>query len=343
MVVRRIARPLLAGVFVVDGLYTLTHPQPSIAVTEDLVLRGQRALPDPLAARIPEDAGTMVRANAAARVIGGTLLALGRLPRLSAAVIAATVVPSTIVQQSFPTDGDPALRAAKRQALLKDLGLLGGLLIAATDAKGTPTWTERGHNAALHVESAAQRAAGAVTAALPAAGAVVAEHAPIWRQRGEEAAQRVATVVSTTIPEATAAVAEHAPIWRQRGEEAAQRVATVVSNAMPDATAAVAEHAPIWRQRGEEAAQRVATVVSNAMPDATAAVAEHAPVWRRRGEEAAQRVATALPAYGAVVADSAREAGQWLHSEADRLRDTVVATPAPAKSRRGRRRGRRRR
>ncbi|QIS19664.1 DoxX family protein [Nocardia terpenica] len=154
MLLRRLARPLLASAFVVDGVDTLMHPEPRAKAATTLVERGERRLPPQLASKLPSDPGTVVRVNAAAQVSAGVLLALGRMPRLSAVVLACTVVPATVTEQDFWNENDPDRRGAKRAAFLKDMGLLGGLMIAAADTEGKPSLGWRGRRAARRAAAA---------------------------------------------------------------------------------------------------------------------------------------------------------------------------------------------
>ena len=78
-VVRRLARPMLAATFVKGGLDSLRHPAARAEMAAPVI----HALAEPL--RLPDDPELLVRANGAAMVAAGTLLGLGRLPRLSAA------------------------------------------------------------------------------------------------------------------------------------------------------------------------------------------------------------------------------------------------------------------
>jgi uncharacterized membrane protein YphA (DoxX/SURF4 family) len=64
------------------------------------------------------------------------LLALGWLPRISAFAIAATLVPTMAAGHRFWEEDDPEMRAQQRIHFLKNLIMLGGLLMAAGDAAG---------------------------------------------------------------------------------------------------------------------------------------------------------------------------------------------------------------
>ena len=131
-VVRRIARPMMAAIYVTSGLDTLRHPAKPAQEAAPLVKA--------LAARlnVPDDPEMMVRANGATMLLAGTMLGLGKLPRLAALALAATLVPTTFAAHAFWTVEDPAARAQQRIHFLKNVGLLGGVLLASVDTAGEP-------------------------------------------------------------------------------------------------------------------------------------------------------------------------------------------------------------
>jgi uncharacterized membrane protein YphA (DoxX/SURF4 family) len=147
--VRRIARPMLAAMFIVGGLDQLKHPGRKVEAARPLV--------DTLAPRLglPDDTELLVRANGATMVGAGSLLALGRLPRIASTLLAATLVPTTVAAHAFWEEQDPTARAQQRVQFLKNLGLLGGLLLAAVDTEGRPGLAYRAHM----VSESAHRAA----------------------------------------------------------------------------------------------------------------------------------------------------------------------------------------
>jgi len=151
--VRRLARPLLAANFVVEGLDHVRHPGPRVDSARPLV----STLAGPL--RLPEDPELLVRANGAAMAGAGSLLAIGRLPRLSAAVLAASLLPATYIDHPFWAEKDPETKAAQRTKFLTNLGLLGGVLIASVDTEGRPGLAWRSERAAKDARRAASLAA----------------------------------------------------------------------------------------------------------------------------------------------------------------------------------------
>lgn len=131
-VVRRIARPMLAAIFVTGGLDALLHPAERAKLAAPLV----STLSGPLG--VPDNPEMMVRANGATMVAAGTMLGLGRFPRVAAAVLAGSLVPTTYTAHAFWTIREPEARSQQRIHFLKNIGLLGGVLLAAVDTAGKP-------------------------------------------------------------------------------------------------------------------------------------------------------------------------------------------------------------
>jgi uncharacterized membrane protein YphA (DoxX/SURF4 family) len=130
---RRIARPLLAAVFVSSGVDVLRDPESRAKLAEPVTSK----LAKPLG--LPEDPLQLVKINAAVQVGAGVLLAVGKLPRLAALVLCGSIVPTTLAGHRFWEETEPARRAQQRVHFLKNLGLLGGLLLAAFDTAGKPS------------------------------------------------------------------------------------------------------------------------------------------------------------------------------------------------------------
>ncbi|MBO0775758.1 MAG: DoxX family membrane protein [Actinobacteria bacterium] len=82
---------------------------------------------------LPADDELVVRGNAAVMVAGGTLLALGIAPRLSALALAVSLVPTTLAGHAYWTVEDPAARKVQRIQFHKNMAMIGGLLFAALD------------------------------------------------------------------------------------------------------------------------------------------------------------------------------------------------------------------
>lgn len=146
---RRFARPMLAGVFVTSGIDTLRNPAPRIEMAEPVASRLSGNLP------LPDEPEQLVKLNAGVQVGAGVLLILGKLPRLAAAALGASLVPTTLAGHRFWEEKDPGDRARQRVQFMKNLGLLGGLVLAMVDTGGAPSLGWRARRAARRVRKTA--------------------------------------------------------------------------------------------------------------------------------------------------------------------------------------------
>ena len=142
-VLRAAARPMLASAFLFDGLDAVRHPEQYAEGAQPVVNLLSRLVPS-----IPEQPGQAVRITGAVQLAAGSLLAIGRLPRLSALALAATVIPATATDYRFWETDDKQRRADQRAHFVKNVALLGGLLIAAADTAGKPSLAWRTQHAA---------------------------------------------------------------------------------------------------------------------------------------------------------------------------------------------------
>jgi putative oxidoreductase len=145
--IRRIARPMLASIFVVQGARTLLNPDSATADAKPVTDRIAPTL-HKYAPSLPTDARALVRANAGIHVGAGVLLATGHFPRISSFVLAASLVPTTIAGHAFWNADDTDEREAELAAFLTNVGLAGGLLIAGADSGGKPGLVWRASHAA---------------------------------------------------------------------------------------------------------------------------------------------------------------------------------------------------
>jgi len=134
---------MLASIFIAQGLDSALHPEKKVPAAEPVVR--------PLAERVPAvpaDVEQAVRINGAVQFAAGSMLALGRFPRLSALALAATLLPTTYAGHRFWETDDKLERMQQRIHFLKNVSMFGGLLIAAGDTAGNPSLAWRGRHAA---------------------------------------------------------------------------------------------------------------------------------------------------------------------------------------------------
>ncbi|MGY1651645.1 DoxX family protein [Geodermatophilus sp. SYSU D01119] len=157
MLVRRIARPLLAASFVYGGVDTLRNPQTRVPGAQPVVDSITRTADQQLPVQVPRDVEQWVRIDAGIKVGAGALFALGKLPRLSALALAGSIVPTTLAGHRFWEHEDPEERFGQLSNFLKNAGLLGGLLIAAVDTEGRPSVGYRAKRAAKRAGAATEK------------------------------------------------------------------------------------------------------------------------------------------------------------------------------------------
>lgn len=116
--IKMLARLLLAGVFISGGSSSFSNPDGRAKKVHD--------------AGVP-NAREMVVFNGGAMVVGGVALAFGILPRLAATGLVASLIPTTLVGHAFWKEEDPAARHNQQTQFLKNLGLIGGLLLVIAD------------------------------------------------------------------------------------------------------------------------------------------------------------------------------------------------------------------
>lgn len=149
MIVRRVARPLMAGVFIVGGIDTLRKPEPRArkakAVVEPLQPVARQA---GLGGLDPEQ---VTRIDAAAKVVAGLMLATGRLPRLSALALATSLVPTTVAGHPFWAESEAPARKGQLMHFLKNVAILGGLLTMVVDTGGRESLPHKARRLASRV------------------------------------------------------------------------------------------------------------------------------------------------------------------------------------------------
>ena len=104
---------------------------------------------------VPFLAGQVLRPWLGGPVAAGAILGTGKFPRVAAMALAAALVPTTYTAHAFWTVQDPAARSQQRVHFLKNVSLLGGVLLATVDTAGRPGLAYR----AEHAKSEASRQA----------------------------------------------------------------------------------------------------------------------------------------------------------------------------------------
>lgn len=159
---RTIARPMLASVMLLGAANALKNSSAlapkAQPVTDKVAPLAQKAVPV-----LPQDPEALVKLNAGVQIVAGLGLATGRAPRACAAVLAASLAPTTVAGHPFWSVSDPEAAQQQRLHFFKNVAIIGGLVIAAGDTDGKPgvVWRTR------HLAKDAKREARLVAAKSP--------------------------------------------------------------------------------------------------------------------------------------------------------------------------------
>ncbi|AFA73647.1 hypothetical protein GPOL_c26250 [Gordonia polyisoprenivorans VH2] len=256
MILRRIARPMLATVFIASGVDALRKPTGRAETAGDFIESSLNALPENVSAAVPHDPELLVRINGAVQVGGGLLLATGKFPRIAALGLAGSLVPTTFAGHPFWQETDPAKRNLQRTQFLKNVSLAGGLLIAAADTEGKPSLAWRG-------KRKASAATAAVTAALPV-GAKAGSSA--WDSIVERTHEG-ASVLGEKSEEAAELLRDRAPELTEAARERSTEWADKVRDRAPELAEAARERSTEWAEKIGDRSAEVAELIGDRAPE----------------------------------------------------------------------------
>jgi putative oxidoreductase len=128
---------MLGAIFVVSGARAAVKPDYHVRqakqVTDWITPVLEKTNP-----ALPTETRTLIRINGLVQLAGALLLVRSRFRRPAALALAASLVPTTAAGHPFWHQQDPEQRRNDQVHFLKNLGLFGGLLLAALDSEGRP-------------------------------------------------------------------------------------------------------------------------------------------------------------------------------------------------------------
>lgn len=133
--VRFIARPMLASAYIGNGIARVRNPRAAAKSVAPLLSLVKKQID------LPVEAETVARITGAAQVAAGSLLAIGRFPRLSSTVLVGTYLIDVVGQQL-------SSESSSKDSVLAKTSLLGGALLASVDTAGKPGLAWRAQHAA---------------------------------------------------------------------------------------------------------------------------------------------------------------------------------------------------
>jgi uncharacterized membrane protein YphA (DoxX/SURF4 family) len=350
MLLRRIARPLLAGIFISGGINQLRDAEGHAKMAEPVVDRVVELVP----VEEPLSHVTLVRLDAAVKIGAGTMLALGRAPRLSAAALAASLVPTTLAAHRFWEMEDPEQRQLHQVHFVKNLGLLGGLLLAVADTEGKPSlaWRARraGRTSAATAElihrdltsglgRLSERVSDVSGTAADTAGRLGGQAAEVAGRFGEQASEMASRlgeqgpVVAGRASEMASRLGERAPVVAGRATERAAAVAGRVGERLSARTVQLLAEAERLRAEAEKQAAVLAGRARTASKRTSRRASKRIDRLNRRADKRIKRAAKRaeklreeLPKQAAKRAQKLRETlPKQTARQAERLRSAVPA------------------
>lgn len=134
---------MLAAGYISNGVDRLRRPEAAAASIGPLLNMARKRID------VPIDAPTLARATGAAQVAAGSLLAIGRFPRVSATILVGTYLLDTVGERiaADKTTSKDDKRARTERTLIRT-SMLGGALLASVDTAGKPgLWWRTQHAA----------------------------------------------------------------------------------------------------------------------------------------------------------------------------------------------------
>ncbi|QTJ64574.1 DoxX family membrane protein [Rhodococcus sp. ZPP] len=300
MLVRRIARPLLSAVFISGGIDALRNPAPRAQAAGPLIDKSTETLPESVTQKIPSDPETLIKINAAVQIGGGVLLATGKAPRLASLALAGSLIPTTVAGHAFWNETDPAAKAAQRTQFLKNVSLLGGLLIAAVDTEGKPSLGWRGRRAA-------RAAQASVAAALPLGSsddhhgpeiaealAAAAERARVLSGEAAERGSGLLEIAKERVTPIAKVAADRGAEWVDVAKDRGAELVDVAKDRGAELVDVAKDRGPVLAELAREKGADLATVAAERSEVAGKAARKQAEIARKQAEIAREKAELAL-------------------------------------------------
>ncbi|WP_408931381.1 DoxX family protein [Corynebacterium sp. YSMAA1_1_D6] len=287
--IRKLARPMLASVFVWDGVDTLRNTSEHVADTESVLKRLRKVLPREYAGYLPNDPELVTRALGGAKTAAGTSLALGKAPRTSAAVLALTHVPN-LVGNSFWAADSKEEKETQRTNFVTNTALLGALAIVTQDTEGKPSLRWR-------TAKASERANKKIQQALPGK-TEQQKFAEDFSNRASDISSDVTSKASDWIDTAKDYVEDNRDDWESTGREWLDTARTFVEDTAESARDFIEDNKDDWLETARDntatARKGLVKAAGKAQDRADAALAKADSANSKRAQKKARKRAEKL-------------------------------------------------
>ncbi len=139
---------MLASTFIISGLDRFLHAEATATQLSPGLGKAAAALP------LDVDEKTLAKVLGGAQVGAGILLATGKLTRLAGTILTVASALNAVVEFGNADTETKDGKAHRRSALLKNIALTGGAMLAAVDTSGRPGLAWR----AEHLAAAGKKA-----------------------------------------------------------------------------------------------------------------------------------------------------------------------------------------
>lgn len=263
--IRKIIRPMIAAVYVADGVKALSKPEDYVEGTKSVLDSARAVLPSQYKGYVPTDATMVTQAAAGTRVGAGSLLALGKAPRLAAGTLAVLSVPTIYARNAFWNTDDDQEKEQRKNGLLTNLALLGGLMVTSLDTEGKP-------GLAWRAKDAGRRANKSIQQALPGKSE--------QEEMRDNFVEGASNARDNIVEGATAAGTAAAGFFSDAGDK--------LADAWNDVTDYVEDNKDDWLSAAKNNAKIAKKRLVKAADKAQKRAAEAADEAQKRGEEAAK-------------------------------------------------------
>ncbi|MFC3299762.1 DoxX family protein [Arthrobacter agilis] len=145
--VRVIARPMIASSFVFSGVDRLRNAGATAPQLKPVLAGVTKVVPS--AAAVTGNEKLVGQVLGATQVGAAVLLGIGRFSRVAALLLTVTATVNTLVDYRSADSSTKEGKKARRTQLLKNLSLMGAVLLAAVDTNGRPGLAWRAEHLAM--------------------------------------------------------------------------------------------------------------------------------------------------------------------------------------------------
>ncbi|MEJ5920685.1 MULTISPECIES: DoxX family protein [unclassified Corynebacterium] len=254
--IRKFARPMLASVFVADGVDTLVNKQDHLDGARAVLDRVRTLTPNQYRSYVPNSPEMTVQAVAGTKVVAGSLYALGKAPRFAATALALAQIPTAVARHAFWETQDPEQKKARRTGFITDVGLLGALFLAGADTAGKPGLKWRAEHAgkqvnkkvqaALPTKSEAEKRTEELNESLTSAAGTAKEKVGVLQQKASEVYEKAAGYVD-----------ENKDDWTDQIRTLADEASTRATKLGTEASTRASQFSSVAAERADKASKQV--------------------------------------------------------------------------------------